>query len=275
MRKLLAFWSNQNTETQLGLIIMGAISLLSVLVPALSPYSPLKTSYDILQAPSAAHFFGTDHLGRDVFTRTFAAVQLDIGLAIVGVSLPLVIGTFMGAILGTTESGLVSLIWMMIIDAINAFPRMVIVLAIVIIVGPGAQGLIISLSVTNWARYAKIARARALALRETDFLQATQVLGYSRLRVLLRHIFPNVYSETLAFGLSDFVIVIIAIASLSFLGAGVRPPTPEWGSMMSEGRHYLAVQWWATVFPGLALSVTAIGIALLAEGIVGKFQGEG
>jgi peptide/nickel transport system permease protein len=275
MKKLINIWRNQNTETQLGTIIIGVILALSILVPALSPYSSLKSSYDILQPPSSIHLFGTDHLGRDVFTRTFAAVQIDLGLAIFGVSLPLVVGTFIGAVLGTTNSALITLIWMMIIDAITAFPRMVIVLAIVIVVGPGAQGLIIALSLTNWARYAKISRARALALRETEFLDATQVLGYSRIRVLFRHIFPNVYSETLAYGLSDFVLVILAIASLSFLGAGVRPPTPEWGSMMSEGRHYLVVQWWATVFPGLALTATAIGIALLAEGIVGRFRGEG
>jgi peptide/nickel transport system permease protein len=163
---------------------------------------------------------------------------------------------------------------MIIIDAINAFPFLVLVIAIVAIVGPGAQGLLIGLAAVNWARYAKIARARALTLREAEFVLATQVLGYSWMRVLLRHLLPNVYSETLAYGLSDFVVVIITISGLSFLGAGVRPPTAEWGAMMADGRLYLQTQWWMTVFPGLALTATAIGVALLAQGLVGRFAGE-
>jgi peptide/nickel transport system permease protein len=111
-------------------------------------------------------------------------------------------------------------------------------------------------------------------VRNEDFIQATQVLGYSRIRVLLRHILPNVYSETLAYGLSDFVIVIIGVAGLSFLGVGVRPPAPEWGAMMSDGRLFLAQAWWITVMPGLALSFTAVGVALVAQGLVGRGVGE-
>ena len=161
--------------------------------------------------------------------------------------------------LGTTRSTLVAWLWLMLIDAINAFPFVVLVIAIVAIMGPGVTGLLIGLAAVNWARYARIARARALILRSSDFIEVTRVLGYSRLRVLVRHILPNAYSETIAYGLSDFVIVVLTVSALSFLGAGVRPPTPEWGAMMADGRVYLQTQWWITVFPGLALSLTAIG----------------
>jgi peptide/nickel transport system permease protein len=261
-------------EARWGLGLLLAIVLLGTLVPLLSPYNPLTSAGDVFIPPSQAHLFGTDHLGRDVFTRTFAAAQLDIVLALLGVSIPLLTGTLLGGILGTTRNALVSTVWLMVIDAINAFPFLVIVIGIVAMVGSGVSGLIIGLAAVNWARYARIARARALQLRDADFIHATQVLGYSRGRVLLRHILPNVYSETLAYGLSDFVIVIIAIAGLSFLGVGVRPPEAEWGAMMSDGRRFLLRAWWITVFPGLVLSLTAVAVSLIAQSVASRARGE-
>ena len=134
--------------------------------------------------------------------------------------------------------------------------------------------LLIALIATNWARYAKMARARALTLRETEFVQATEVLGYSRPRILLRHLLPNVYSEALAYGLSAFIGVIGAVATLSYLGMGVRPPTPEWGAMIADGRLFLRRQSWITLCPGLVLTLTSIGVALLARGVVARARGE-
>jgi peptide/nickel transport system permease protein len=263
-----------NAEARWGLAILIPIVALGTLVPALSPFDPLTSAGTPFSAPGGSHPFGTDNLGRDVFIRTFAAAQLDLALAFVGVAVPLLIGTLLGAVIGTTRIPAVSVLWMMLIEGINAFPFIVLVIAIVAIVGPGIQGILVALALTNWARYAKMARARALTLREADFVHATQVLGYSRPRILFRHILPNVYSETLAYGLSDFVIVVVTIAGLSFLGVGVRPPTPEWGAMMSDGRLFLARAWWITGFPGLALSLTAVGVALLAQGLVGRARGE-
>ena len=270
----LAFLNDLNNSTICGLAIVVVIVLLSIAVPLFSPYDPVAGTGQALAVPGRAHLFGTDQLGRDVFTRTFASGRLDLVLALIGVSAPLLIGSLLGAVLGTTRSTLVAWLWLMLIDAINAFPFVVLVIAIVAIMGPGVTGLLIGLTAVNWARYARIARARALILRSSDFIEVTRVLGYSRLRVLVRHILPNVYSETIAYGLSDFVIVVLTVSALSFLGAGVRPPTPEWGAMMADGRVYLQTQWWITVFPGLALSLTAIGVALLAHGLVGRYAGE-
>jgi len=268
------FLKKLNHSTICGLGIVVVIVFLSIAVPFFSPYDPVVGTGEALAEPSRSHFFGTDQLGRDVFTRTFASGRLDLMLALLGVSVPLLIGTLLGAVLGTTRSTLVAWLWLMLIDAINAFPFVVLVIAIVAIMGPGVTGLLIGLAAVNWARYARIARARALILRTSDFVEVTRVLGYSRLRVLVRHLLPNVYSETIAYGLSDFVIVVLTVSALSFLGAGVRPPTPEWGAMMADGRVYLQTHWWITVFPGLALSLTAIGIALLAHGLVGRYAGE-
>jgi peptide/nickel transport system permease protein len=263
-----------NAEALWGLAILLLVVLLGALVPALSPHDPSTGAALPLDGPSLAHPFGTDNLGRDVFARTFAAARVDLALALAGVSVPLLVGTLIGAVIGTTRQPAVSVAWTVAIEGINAFPFIVLVIAIISVVGPGVQGVLIALALTNWARYARIARARALQLREADFIHATEVLGYSRARVLRNHILPNVYSETLAYGLSDFVIVILAVAGLSFLGVGVRPPAPEWGAMMADGRLFLARAWWITVFPGMALSITAIGVSLLAQGLEQRARGE-
>jgi peptide/nickel transport system permease protein len=260
-------------EAVIGAAILVVIIVLSVVVPVFSPYDPMSGVSDPRLPPSLVHFFGTDQLGRDVFTRTFAAARLDITLALVGVAIPLAIGTIVGTIVGTTRNAVVSSLWIVIVDAINAFPLIVLAIGVVAVIGQGVEGLIVALAATNWARYAKISRAGALALREADFIQVTRVLRYSRTRVLFRHMLPNVYSAAIAYGLSDFVIVIVTVAGLSFLGLGVRPPIPEWGAMMSEGRLYITIEWWITVFPGLLLSLTAIGMALVADSVVGWAQG--
>ena len=257
-----------SAEGRCGLGMLIAIIALGSLVPAFSPYDPRAGGGGLpLDAPSAGHLFGTDDLGRDVFTRTFAAAQADLALALVGVVIPLVCGTLIGAVIGTTRLSIVSGAWMVVVESINAFPFIVIVLALVSVVGAGAIGVVVALSLTNWARYAKLARARAQVIRGADFIHATQVLGYSRIRVLARHILPNVYAESIAYGLSDFVLVILVIAGLSYLGAGLKPPAPEWGAMMSDGRLFITSAWWIPVFPGLLLSLTAVGVALLADGL--------
>ena len=256
--------------TGVGILVL--VVAASLLVPLASPYHSDTPAGVPLLPPSPAHLFGTDNLGRDVFVRTWSAGLLDLGLALAGVLAPLAVGTSIGAIIGTTRSGVVAFLWMMLIEGINAFPFLVLVIGIVAVIGPGIQGILIGLAATNWARYARIVRARALVVRDADFMQATRVLGYSRARVLLRHVLPNVVSEAWAYGLSDFVLVIITVAGLSFLGLGVRPPTPEWGAMMSDGRLFLARAWWITVFPGLTLAFTAVGVALLAHAVTGSAE---
>ncbi len=261
-------------QMRLGLGLILLIIALSILVPLLSPYNAERSADTQLLPPSLTHPFGTDQLGRDMFVRVFAAARLDLLLALIGVSVPLTIGTFIGALAGTTRIAAVSYIWRTVVDAINALPFFVLVMAVVGMLGQGVNGILLAIALTNWARYARLARARALALREVEYVQATRLLGYSGVRTLLRHIIPNVYAETLAYGLSDFALVIVTIAGLSFLGVGVRPPTPEWGAMMSEGRLLITSEPWIILFPGLMLSATAIGVALLAERVIGRARGE-
>jgi peptide/nickel transport system permease protein len=259
---------------RVGAAMLIVMLVASFAVPLLSPYDATTTAGVTLSPPGSEHLFGTDNLGRDIFTRTFAAARLDIGVALLGVSVPLIVGTIVGAVLGLARSRVLSAVVRTIIDGINAFPVLALIIGLVAVLGVGLQSLIIALAITNWARYARIARARAMVVRDQDFVQATTVLGYSKPRVILRHVLPNVSSETVAYALSDFILVIVVVSGLSFLGLGVRPPTPEWGAMMSDGRLYLRQAWWITVFPGLALSWTGIAMAFIAEGVRRRQRGE-
>ncbi len=252
-------------------LIVGVAMLLilligSVLVPPLSPFNPIRGSSPPLQPPSAENFFGTDNLGRDVFVRVFAAARLDMGLALTAVSASLIIGTLIGSIIGVAKRSKVAVVFTYLVDGVNAFPFVVLALGIVAVVGPSVPGLLSAIVFTSWARYARMSRARAAVIADAEYVLAARLLGYRRERVMVRHILPNVYAESFAFALSELVIVILAIASLSFLGAGVRPPTPEWGAMISDGRLYLQRAWWISVTPGLALAFAAFAIQLIADG---------
>jgi peptide/nickel transport system permease protein len=267
-------WRTANAETRWGVLSVLVILALAVVVPIISPYDPDASVADAFLPPSVAHPFGADQLGRDVFVRVFAAARLDIALALICVALPLVIGTAIGSLAGTTTAAGVDAIWTVIVEAINALPFIVLAIAILSVLGGGTLSIIAALTLTNWARYARLSRAKALALRTAPFIQATQVLGYSRLRVLGRHIVPNVIGESIAYGVSDFVIVIVVVSGLSFIGLGIRPPTPEWGAMMGDGRLFLQAYPWLILAPGLVLSVTAIAVAMLAQGLLRSSRGQ-
>ena len=267
-------WRQLNAESRWGLVILALILVLSVFVPLLSPNDAYEFVDLPLQPPSAALPFGSDHLGRDLLVRVFAAARLDIALAILGVSVPIVIGTFIGTLAGTTRNTITETVWDGLVNALTAFPEIILVLGIVAMVGADVRGLLIAIWISRWAQYARIARAKSLALRDAEFVQAAQVLGYSQLRILVRHIMPNVFSEALAYALSDFIFIIVIIGGLSFLGLGVNPPTPEWGAMLAEGRLYLRTEPWLILFPGFFLSLTASGVALLARGLERISKGE-
>lgn len=267
-------WRSASSESRWGIILVLVILVLGVVVPIISPFDTESSVGESFLPPDLTHPFGTDQLGRDVFVRTFAAARLDIALALICVVLPLTIGTAIGSLAGTTTAVGVDALWTVIVEAINALPFIVLAIAILSVLGSGTFSLIAALTLTNWARYARLSRAKALALRAAPFIEATRVLGYSRVRVLGRHIVPNVIGESIAYGVSDFVIVIVVVSGLSFIGLGIQPPTPEWGSMMADGRLYLQSQPWLILCPGLVLSFTAVAVAMLAQGLLRSSRGE-
>lgn len=250
-----------------GCAMLGLLLLMGILVPLLSPYET-DASIDVpFLPPSGTFWFGTDGLGRDVFVRVFSSVYLDLGVALLGVLIPFAIGTIVGIGLAVSRSKSLNAVVGSLIDGINAFPLLVLAIALIALLGPGLQSVVVALSLTNWARYARLSRTRALVVKQQGYIEAAQTLGYSKPRILFKHLVPNVSSETTAYGLSDLILVILLIAGLSFLGLGAQPPTPEWGAMISDGRPTLQMAWWPVIFPGLALCWAGVSLSFIAEGL--------
>jgi peptide/nickel transport system permease protein len=256
-----------------GTAMLVAMLAAGVAVPLLSPYHPNELIARPFRPPSFEFFFGTDQLGRDVFTRVFSAVYRDLGVAFLGVSIPLVIGTVVGVLLSLSRNRIVVWIVSSMIDAINALPLLVLAIALIALFGPGLRSIVIVLAMTNWARYARIARTRATLVNRQGYIEAVRIQGYPATRIFIRHFVPNVSSETVAYALSDFILVIMLISGLSFLALGAAPPTAEWGVMMSEGRPFVKQAWWVTIFPGLALCWAGISLSFIAEGLSRRERG--
>ena len=257
-----------------GLLLVGIVLVPSLLVPLLGAGDPnAQDLLSALQSPSIDHLFGTDNLGRDIFTRVLYAGRLDLTVGVVTTFLPLAVGV----VLGTTAGyfgGPFEAIVMRVVDIVFAFPFVVLVLAIAAIFGPGLLGVVVGISIVGWAPYARLTRGEMLSLRERQFILAAETLGYSRRRIILRHALPNLIRSSLVFSTADMVRNIATLASLSYLGAGVQIPTPEWGAMIAEGQTYLLSAWWLTTLPGLVLVVAGVGFSLIGDGVADRLGAE-
>lgn len=261
----------------LGVCVLGAIVLACVIVPWVSPYGTDDFVGAPFQAPTLDHPFGTDGLGRDVATRAFAGGRLDLAIAVVVVGSCFVVGALVGTIAGTTKLGWLDGLITRIIDSLVAFPFVVLVLALVVVFGydrtlgpvpPGVPAVTAALIMVNWTVYARLVRAEAKTLSGRGFVVAAEISGYSRSRIVLRHLLPGAMRVALTYAVADVVLVITYVASLSFLGAGAQPPTPEWGSIMYEGRGVLFDAWWITFGPGLLLALTGLSLAFIADSLL-------
>jgi len=243
-----------------GAFLALAIPIIVGLVGSrLSPYGLNDTSVgEAFSKPSFSHPFGTDQIGRDVFTRVLAAIPINLTVALVAVTIPFVVGTVIGAIIGVTPSRWVRSTVETVLESVAALPLTLFALAVVAIVGPGLTGLIGAVIVTNWARYARISSAAATKLRTIEYVEAARLLGYSWPRILVRHVVPNSFREALAYAYNDLVVVMLLVASLSFLGLGVVPPTPELGAMIRDGRLFLGKAPWLTLLPGGTIVVLSV-----------------
>jgi peptide/nickel transport system permease protein len=257
----------RNRLAMLGLAIVAAL----VLVAALAPVLPLPSPYaqDLgqrLQPPSAAHWFGTDELGRDILSRIAhgAGITLSI-VALVG-AIVVPIGLLVGTVSGYA-GGAVDKVLMRITDIFLAFPRLILALAFVAALKPGIENAIIAISLTSWPPYARLARAETLTLRNAIYIKAAQLQGASSLRILWRHIVPLCASSVIVRLTLDMAGIILTAAGLGFLGLGAQPPTPEWGAMISSGREYLLDQWWVSTIPGIAIFAVSLGFNLMGDGL--------
>ncbi|MDR0809259.1 MAG: ABC transporter permease [Gemmobacter sp.] len=250
-----------------GLCILGAFVLMAVFAPVVAPYDPILQNGDItLLPPSLAHPFGTDNFGRDLLSRVIWGARIDLQIAVIGVVFPFLIGTVAGTVAGFF-GGWVDASLMRLIDVVLAFPFLVLMLSIITILGPGLGSFYIAMALVGWVSYARLIRAQILVLKTQDFAVAAQSLGFSRLRIMFRHLLPNALAGSLVFVMSDAVLVLLNGASISYLGLGVQPPLAEWGVMVFEGQGFLNQAWWITLFPGLAIVVLAFGFSLTGDAL--------
>ena len=264
----IAYVLKENPVTALS-FGMFAFFLASALVgPALVPYDPLTTdAVNALQPPSAHHWFGTDNLGRDVFSRVIVATRLDLVISVAAVILSFVIGSVLGAIAGY-RGGWTDTILNRCLDTIMAFPLFVLAMGIVAALGNSIANIIYATAIINIPFYARLVRAEVSIRREVGFTLAAKLAGNSDARVLAFHIFPNALPPMMVQVSLNLGWAILNAAGLSFIGLGVRPPTPEWGIMVAEGANYIVSgEWWMALFPGLWLMLAVFTFNLMGDGL--------
>lgn len=251
----------------LGLAILCAWLLLAILAPWAAPFDPLVHNIELrLNAPSLAHLLGTDNFGRDILSRVIWGARVDLQLSLLGVILPFLIGTSVGALSGYI-GGYFDTLCMRLIDIILAFPFLVLMLAIMMLIGPGLGSFYIAIALVGWVSYARLTRSQILVLKKSDFALAAKSMGFSHTRILFRHLLPNALFSSIVFFMSDAVLILLNGAAVSYLGLGVQPPTAEWGTMIAEGQSFITSAWWICTFPGLAIISLAMGFSLIADGI--------
>jgi peptide/nickel transport system permease protein len=257
----------QNASLLIGGGIVGVYILAIFFAPIIARHSPDQQDVSaILAGPSSHHWLGTDQIGRDVWARLVYSVRIDVPVSILAVVVPFVVGTLLGMVAGH-GGGVLDAIIMRIADVVLAFPFMVLVIAFVFVFGSGVTSVFIAFSATGWVSYTIIARGESITESNREYVLAARTLGYPRRRILLRHLLPNVITQGLLYAMSDIVMTVTSIVGLGFLGLGIRPPTPEWGSMIADGTPFITTHWLIATAPGLAVVVFGIGLSMIGDGL--------
>lgn len=258
-----------------GALLLGLLIAAAFVGPLVSPYDPNAHDFDrLLQAPSREHPFGTDNFGRDVLTRILYGAAINLRIGVLAVVFPFLAGAFLGAVAGY-RGGWIDAAIMRTVDVITAVPFLVLVIAIVAFLGPGEVNVVLAIGAVGWVTYARLVRGEVLREKNLEYAAALRALGFGRWRILLGHILPNAVPPAVIFLFSDVVLVILTTASLGFLGLGVRPPAPEWGMMIAEGREFLANGWWVATMPGFACMYTGLAFILLGDGVADLLRVKG
>jgi peptide/nickel transport system permease protein len=258
----------QNPLTLTALVVFVLVVLCAIFAPWLTPYDPFASdTANSLQAPSAAHWFGTDQLGRDMFSRVLMGTRMDLGIAIAAVFLAAAIGTFLGACAGF-YGGYVDTAVGRGVDIIMAFPLFVLAMAIVAALGNSVANVVYASAIINMPFYVRVVRSEILVLKGAGFVEAARLCGNSNSRILWSQLLPNVSAPLVVQMSLNMGWSMLNAASLSFVGLGIRPPSPEWGIMVAEGAQYIiSGQWWVALFPGLALTLVVLCFNLLGDGL--------
>ena len=260
----------RNKLSVIGLSIILLLVFVAIFAPFLAP-SPEQAKgepnlKERLQPPSWKHPFGTDHMGRDIFSRVIYGARTSLLIGFSVVSIALVIGLFLGLIAGYF-GGKFDLLIMRITDIFLAFPPLLLALLIASTLGRGLMNAILALAISWWPWYTRLVRGMAISVKNRPYVEAAKAMGVADWKIMIRHILPNSVSPLIVQATMDIGSAILEAAALSFLGLGVQPPTPDWGLMISEGKNYFLNYWWYPVFPGLAIFVTVIAFNLLGDAI--------
>jgi peptide/nickel transport system permease protein len=251
----------------IGLAIILGLVLIAALAPWLATHDPLTQNLSLrLGAPSAEHWFGTDELGRDIYSRVIHGCRITLYIVVLVAVIVGPAGLLIGAVAGYV-GGRVDGVLMRITDVFLAFPGLVLALAFVAALGPGLEHAVIAISLTNWPGIARLARAETLIVRSSDYIAASRIQGASALRIILKQVLPMCLPSVVVRVTLSMAGVILTAAGLGFLGLGAQPPSPEWGAMLSSGRRFMLDHWWIAAFPGLAIVLVSLAFNLFGDGL--------
>lgn len=253
----------------IGLAVVVGFAVTAIFAPLFAPYDPLAQGSLTTQAylpPSAAHWLGTDQFGRDLLSRIIYGARISLTIGFVAVAIAVVLGSLLGAVAGYV-GGWVDAVIMRFTDMVMAFPRLVLLIMIIALFRPSLPLIILVLGLTQWPGTARLVRGEVLSLREQEYVEAARALGFGRRRIILRHLLPNVMAPVIVAATLGIGNTIVLEAGLSFLGMGIQPPTPSWGTLVADGRQNLIGAWWVATFPGLAIVFTVLAFNLVGDGL--------
>lgn len=267
MFKLILLRILKNKLAVIGLIFISIIFIIALLAPFIVPYDPYRINvYKVLEAPSKEHIFGTDELGRDVFSRVIYGARVTLKVGIIAMGIAIITGTLLGSIAGY-YGGFIDAFIMRIVDVMLSFPTLFLILAIVAVLEPNIYIIMVVIGLTGWMDVARLVRAEVLSLKEREFVLASKAMGVSSRRIIFRHILPNAVYPIIVAATFAMGGAILIESGLSFLGLGIQPPEPSWGGILSTGKDYITVAWWMSFFPGIAIFLSVLSFNLLGEAL--------
>ncbi|WP_144424419.1 ABC transporter permease [Paenibacillus xylanivorans] len=250
-----------------GSVMFAVLIILAVIIPWISPYDPLEQNLSsFLQPPSAEHWLGTDQLGRDLFTRLIYAARTDLSIMVLAEIVPFCMGVFLGMLAGYYGKWMDKVI-SLVTDTLIAFPFYLIVIIVAFASGAGERGIYITFMLVGWIVFARVVRGLSASYRKQEWIASAQALGLPGIRIILRHLLPNVLPQAIVVLMTDMVGLLVAIVTLGYLGIGIAPPTPDWGTMISDGQSFITTAWWLSAVPGFAVVYTGIALSLVGDGL--------
>lgn len=258
---------------RIGIFMMGILIFCAVFAPVLTPYDPVSQDLtSFLLPPGKEHIFGTDQLGRDLFSRVLYAGRYDLTIMVLAEAIPFATGILLGMLAGY-YGGMVNAVITLFTDTLIAFPYYLLVILVAFVTGAGMTGIFITFMIVGWIVYARVSKGVAGSYASGEWVEAAKLTGYSDARILIREILPNVIPQALVVLMNDMTGLLVMIVTLGYLGIGIQAPTPDWGSMIAEGQSFMTSAWWLSVIPGLFVVYTGIALSLIGDGLSDKLRG--